>query len=116
MKNKENLSFDNVDNKPIFYFNYMEPPLYVRLVSEKLQLDHIVNTDSTEKVLSWNDLQTLSKTDIFEKIIIYLDEKRDSVYLVSNVDEGEDEITYVRDQWINLFDVILVDSASRQGM
>ena len=85
--------------------------MYVRVVSEKLQLDHIVDTDSTEKILTWEDIQRLLKTDIFEKIIIYVGEKSNSLYLRSKNADAVDTITYIQDQWINLSEVKLVDES-----
>ena len=36
-----------MDTKTRIYYDFMIPPTYIRLISERLALDHIVYTDAT---------------------------------------------------------------------
>ena len=54
--------------KPVIYYDDMIPPTYIRLVSERLNLDHIVHTEATEQPMRYSDIRRLAETGLFNKI------------------------------------------------
>lgn len=103
--------------KPIIYYDNMLPPTYIRLVSERLNLDHIVCTDATDRPLGYLDICKLADTKLFDKILVCVcgtSHSCNSLYIrhpKGSVPSTE-EISYLNDDWINVFNVILVDSNS----
>ena len=101
--------------KPVIYYDDMIPPTYIRLVSERLNLDHIVHTEATEQPMRYSDIRRLAETGLFNKILVcackasrscnslYFRHPKGSVPI-------DEEICYLNDDWINVFDVVLVDS------
>ena len=101
--------------KPVIYYDDMIPPTYIRLVSERLNLDHIVHTEANEQPMKYSDICRLAETNAFDKILVCAckaSRSCNSLYLRhprGSVPIGE-EICYLNDDWINVFDVVLVDS------
>ena len=101
--------------KTIIFYDNMIPPTYIRLVSERLNLDHIVHTEATEQPVRYCDIYRLAATNLFDKILVCAcktSRSCNSLYLRhprGSVPIGE-EIFYLNDDWINISDVILVDS------
>ena len=107
--------------KTIIFYDNMVPPTYIRLVSDRLNLDHIVHTEATEQPMRYCDICRLAETNLFDKILVcackasrscnslYLQHPRGSVPI------GE-EICYLNDHWISISDVILVDSSSDKDL
>lgn len=101
--------------KPIIYYDNMIPPTYIRLVSERLNLDHIVHTEANEQPMKYSDICRLAETGLFNKILVCAckaSRSCNSLYLRhprGSVPIGK-EVCYLNDDWINVFDVVLVDS------
>lgn len=101
--------------KPIIYYDNMMSPTYIRLVSDRLNLDHIVYTEANEQPIRYSDICRLAEAKIFDKILVCAckaSRSCNSLYLRhprGSVPIGE-EICYLNDDWINVFDVVLVDS------
>lgn len=101
--------------KPVIYYDNMLPPTYIRLVSERLNLDHIVHTEANEQPMRYSDICRLAETDFFDKILVCAckaSRSCNSLYLRhprGSVPIGE-EVCYLNDDWINVADVVLVDS------
>lgn len=51
--------------KPIIYYDNMMSPTYIRLVSDRLNLDHIVYTEANEQPIRYSDICRLAEAKIF---------------------------------------------------
>ena len=89
--------------KPIIYYDKMCPPTYVRLVSERLNLDHIIYTDATEKPVGIDEIQMLASSGLFDKIMVYGISSFFTRHPKGSVPETE-EISYLDHIWINMND------------
>ncbi len=104
-----------IKQKTVVFYDNMASPTYIRVVSERLNLDHIIYTESTENPLRYCDLNSMAETKLFEKILfcssgascshnsLYIRHPKGSV-------APEEEIAFLNDDWLNIDDIILVDS------
>ena len=115
--NMETKRSEYVENKPVVYYDDMISPTYIRLISERLNLDHIVYTEANEQPMRYSDIRRLAETELFNKILVCAckaSRSCNSLYLrhpKGSVPIGE-EVCYLNDDWINVSDVVLVDSKS----
>lgn len=119
--NMETKRSEYVENKPVVYYDDMISPTYIRLISERLNLDHIVYTEANEQPMRYSDIRRLAETELFNKILVCAckaSRSCNSLYLrhpKGSVPIGE-EVCYLNDDWINVSDVVLVDSKSDTKM
>ena len=103
-----------IEPKETVYYNNAIPPTYVRLVSERMHLDHIVCTAATRTALTYADICQLEQSHLFDKILVYADSQSpncESMYIRygPNWQPFGKEIVYVTDRWIDLADFIFQD-------
>lgn len=103
-----------IEPKETVYYNNAIPPTYVRLVSERMHLDHIVCTAATRTALTYADICQLEQSHLFDKILVYADSQGpncESMYIRygPNWQPFGKEIVYVTDRWIDLADFIFQD-------
>ena len=89
--------------KPLIYYDKMCPPIYVRLVSERLNLDHIIYTEATEKPVGIEEIQILASSGLFDKIMVYGISSFFIRHPKGSVPASE-EISYLDHTWINIKD------------
>lgn len=101
--------------KTVVFYDNMASPTYIRIVSERLTLDHIICTESTESPLRYSEINRMAETKLFDKILFCASgasRSRDSLYIrhpKGSVAPGE-EIAFLNDDWLNMADINLIDS------
>ena len=56
--------------KTTIYYDFMIPPTYIRMTSERLALDHIIYTDATTNPLGYSEVCNLAETGLFDRILV----------------------------------------------
>ena len=104
-----------MDTKTRIYYDFLIPPTYIRLISERLALDHIVYTDATTDPIGYPEVCKLADTGLFDKILVCARGSGVSYhslyvrYSCEN-DISSDNIGYVDDVWLDISEHIFVDS------
>ena len=99
-----------MDTKTRIYYDFMIPPTYIRLISERLALDHIVYTDATTDPIGYPEVCKLADTGLFDKILVCARGSGVSVRYSCENDISSDNIGYVDDVWLDISEHIFVDS------
>ena len=95
--------------KPLIYYDKMCPPTYIRLVSERLNLDHIIYTEATEKPVGMEEIQVLACSGLFDKILVYGNSSFFIRHPKGSVPESE-EISYLDNIWLSINDFLFESS------
>lgn len=100
-------------NKTIVYYDNMLPPTMIRLVSERMHLDHIIHTACTSPCMGYDDLITLESTAIFDRILFCIEYavcKNGVIHAQFTKDclPQDVELFLVKSKWIDLNDVTFV--------
>lgn len=101
--------------KTTIYYDFMIPPTYIRMISERLALDHIIYTDATTNPLGYSEVCNLAETGLFDRILVCARGAGPSYhslyvrYPLGN-DMSSDNIGYVDDVWLDVSEYTFVDS------
>lgn len=96
-----------VKDKTIVFYDNMLSPDVIRLVSEKLCLDHTIQIKASSQRISYVELIRLHETNIFDKILFC------GTNLYFRYPKGcvgpNEEMERMDGYWFNMDDIILVD-------
>lgn len=71
----------NTEKLPVLYYDWIEVPKIVRIVSDSLALDHTFFPGSCDCQIGIKELQMLLQTPTIDEIYIFLEEKNKAYYV-----------------------------------
>lgn len=89
------------NHKEHIYYDEMNVPLKIRIVSERLCLDHTFDPHATNSCIGYEDVIALQKSGLIDKLFIYLDTC--SAYYIVDV-SGKKTAVFCGAGWINARD------------
>ena len=100
-------------NKTIVYYDNTLPPTMIRLISERMHLDHVIHTACTSPCMGYDDLIALESTAVFDRILFCIEYavcKNGVIHAQFTKDclPQDAELFLVKSKWIALHDVTFV--------
>lgn len=104
-----------MEEKTKIYYDFMVPPTYIRMISERMALDHIIFTDATTNPIGYPEVCKLADTGLFDKILVCargagLSHHSLYVRYPCENDMSSDSIGYVDDVWLDISEYTFIDS------